>query len=925
MTLFGIVGFATPWLLWGLAALPVLWLLLRAIPPAPIRRRFPGVMLLLDLRDDDSQTDKTPWWLLLMRMLLLAALIAGFAGPVLNPGGERTGSGPVLILLDGSWVDAHDWPQRQERVAKLLDEAGHMGRPAKVMTLTRPDPGPPVFQAANAQEATGLVPQPWEPDPDTITAWIDGLGSTRFDTWWFSDGLAREARIPLLEALQARGSVIVLEAFRPVFGLRPPGFEDGAVEVSAIRESGGAEAERVVNAIGTDPAGQERVLARETVTFAQGDTEARTVFDSPPELLARINRFAIEGERSAGAVALTGDALKRREIALITGQEPDEGPRLLSPAYFLKKAFGPNADVIEGTLTDTLPANPDTIVLADVAAIPDETARAVTDWVERGGTLLRFAGPRLAASDLSRDREDPLMPVRLRRGGRGVGGAMSWGESKRLQEFSADSPFHGLEIPDDVSVDSQVLAQPDPELSNRIIARLSDGTPLVTQKGLGEGRVVLFHVTANAEWSSLPLSGLFVEMLERLAVSGHRTSLSEDDMEGTVWAAETVLDAFGNIGTGGAIAGIDGALLAAGRPMRGMPPGVYSAAGRDRNVALNAISPEKVLKPASWPPDQRVENLDAVRDIGLKGWVLTAALALLALDTLASMWISGRLRGLQPQAATGVGVLVLAAALAGSARDARAQDGDDAAALALTRDAVLAHVITGDTGVDRIALAGLRGLSNVLTVRTAIEPTSPVGVDLERDDLSFFPLIYWPVTPAQPIPSDTAYAKLNRYLRTGGMILFDTRDAGFGAGETPEARHLQRLARSLDIPPLEQMPSDHVLTRTFYLLQDFPGRHADHEVWVEAAPPDAEQIEGMPFRNLNDGVTPVIFGGNDWAGAWAIDESGAPMFPVGRGDAGERQREIAYRFGINLIMHALTGNYKSDQVHVPALLQRLGQ
>ena len=121
------------------------------------------------------------------------------------------------------------------------------------------------------------------------------------------------------------------------------------------------------------------------------------------------------------------------------------------------------------------------------------------------------------------------------------------------------------------------------------------------------------------------------------------------------------------------------------------------------------------------------------------------------------------------------------------------------------------------------------------------------------------------------------------------------------------------------------MPQDHVLTRAFYLLQDFPGRHTGRDVWVEAAPPGAEQVEGMPFRNLNDGVTPVVIGGNDWASAWAVNSQGLPMVQVGRGFGGERQREMAYRFGINLVMHVLTGNYKSDQVHVPALLDRLSQ
>ncbi len=208
-----------------------------------------------------------------------------------------------------------------------------------------------------------------------------------------------------------------------------------------------------------------------------------------------------------------------------------------------------------------------------------------------------------------------------------------------------------------------------------------------------------------------------------------------------------------------------------------------------------------------------------------------------------------------------------------------------------------------------------------------MNPRTRLAVDLELDELVFFPILYWPITPDQPRPSAEAYAKLNAYLRSGGLILFDTRDADisrFGSA-SPNGRKLQDLAAPLDIPPLEPLPADHVLTRTFYLLQDFPGRHTSRDIWVEAAPPDAEQIEGMPFRNLNDGVTPVVVGGNDWAAAWAVTENGSPMVPIGRGFTGERQRELALRFGVNLIMHVLTGNYKSDQVHVPALLDRLGQ
>ena len=309
----------------------------------------------------------------------------------------------------------------------------------------------------------------------------------------------------------------------------------------------------------------------------------------------------------------------------------------------------------------------------------------------------------------------------------------------------------------------------------------------------------------------------------------------------------------------------------------------------------------------------------------IAGWLLSLAIIALLADVIASLALTGRLPGRANQTA----VMLLAALLVvGQTTDLRAQTSQqDAFALDATSEMVLAHVLTGNKQVDELAYAGLFGLSQTLIYRTSVEPADPVGVDLETDELAFFPILYWPITPDQPRPSSEAYAKLNAYLRSGGLILFDTRDADiarYGAA-SPNGRKLRDLAAPLDIPPLEQLPADHVLTRTFYLLQDFPGRHTGRDVWVEAAPPDAEQIEGMPFRNLNDGVTPVVIGGNDWAAAWAMTSSGTPLIPVGRGFTGERQRELAYRFGVNLVMHVLTGNYKSDQVHVPALLDRLGQ
>jgi hypothetical protein len=139
------------------------------------------------------------------------------------------------------------------------------------------------------------------------------------------------------------------------------------------------------------------------------------------------------------------------------------------------------------------------------------------------------------------------------------------------------------------------------------------------------------------------------------------------------------------------------------------------------------------------------------------------------------------------------------------------------------------------------------------------------------------------------------------------MILIDTR-AGAGNAQID----MGKLLKGIEIPALVRVPPGHVLTKSFYLLDEFPGRSAGGAVWVERDQ-DAR----------NDGVSSVVVGSADWAGAWAVDSIGAPLFSLSPG--GDRQREWAYRFGVNLVMYALTGNYKSDLVHAPFIQQRLGQ
>lgn len=855
MLIFGPLGFTFPWVLSALIVLPVLWVILRAMPPAPRNVAFPGVALLLGLKDKTSIARHTPWWLLLLRILTVLALILSFAGPVWKPI-LRTGTdGPLLVIMDAGWAAAADWAARQSRAEHALRKAAADGRPAALLIADgQTGPGPLAFAPADSLLAglRAAQPVPWQSAlPDDPDGFLSALPEGKLETLWLADGLDYPNRAEWLASLTGRGLVTVIPPARPIRALELQGGEAPALTLISTVEPGAD-----VLAIGPDPQGIERELARlipAEATTGEGVFSRPTAIDLPPELRNRITRFQVAGESHAGAVVLADSRLKRHKVGLVGDADAHaEGQQLLSPLYYLRRALAPTTDLVEGGPGDVLNAAPDVIILADQVKLAE--TENLAEWVQDGGLLIRFAGPRMAAYE--RLTDEPLLPVPLRQGGRDIGGALSWGDPRGLRDFDADGPFAGLTTPEDVTVRAQLVAQPSPELSERTIAALSDNTPLVTRAPLGQGQIVLFHVTANAEWSNLPISGLFVDMLERLVATA-RTSPDDDpasDREQPFWKAQTVLDGFGRSTSPGEDLPPVAAEDMAKGPGPGRPAGIYAAG--EQIMALNAGHHFRL---ADWP-GAVAENLTTETGRELGGFLLVAAAILFALDALGSAVLArgGRIAA------------ILLVALAGFPGDRAAAQAPvfNPELIRAANEVALAYVLTGDAEIDRISKQGLRGLSLALQQRTAIEPGEPVGIDLAADDLSVLTFLYWPITGTQPLPSPQAYLRLNHYLRSGGMILFDTRDGDIaGVGGPDMSTSLQMLAAPLEIPPLAPVPEDHVLTRSFYLLDEFPGRWQGQPVWVEAPPAGAEASEGMPFRRLNDGVSPIVIGGNNWAGA----------------------------------------------------------
>ncbi|HEX4113879.1 MAG TPA: DUF4159 domain-containing protein, partial [Stellaceae bacterium] len=843
--MLGLFAFTSPWLLLGLAAIPALWFLLRVTPPAPRRIAFPPLRLLLGLNPREQTPARTPLWLILLRMALIALIVLALAHPLLNPASGVARGGPFVIAVDNGWSAAPHWDERRAMVDRLLDDAARDGRQV-VLFGTAPPPGmsaPPalsVMRAADARAlAAQLAPMPWRADRPAALARLGKLHLIRAAaTLWLSDGIEDGAARGFARGLAAYGPLRVFaDAVKDrahLLAAAPDQGRDLAVEV---RRPGAAGPDRVtVRAVGEDG----RLLARARAAMAAGQNHTVAAFANlPTELRNRATSVVIEGENSAGATLLLDERWRRRPVGIVANEAGSAAQPLLSGAYYLQRALSPFAEVRRGAVGALLKGGIAVLALPDNAVLNRDNEQALSDWMEQGGLVLRFAGPHLAENP-----DDRLLPVKLR-GGRLLGSTLSWEKPAPLAPFAAKSPFAGLAIPSDVTVSRQVLAEPTVDLSAKIWARLADGTPLVTADRRGKGWLVLVHTTADPEWSNLAISGLFVEMLRRIVAMSEGVA---GDADMALPPVEN-LDGFGRLGPAAAAAQtIAAGAFAATRASPAHPPGFYGTEDARRALSL-APSVTRFGAIAMLPGNVAPQGYRLGREIDFRPWLIGAALLLALIDLL----LGYALRGLLPR--WGMAGLALLLALGPVAGPVRAAGPDDAAAAAVNQFH-LAYIHTGIPEIDDESRDGLTGLANMLNRRTAVEAAEPIEVDPDSDELVFYPILYWPVVQGEILPSARAVERLNHYLATGGMILFDTRNQGEGTplSDLEAQANLRRLAAGIDIPPLVPVPPDHVLTKSFYLMQEFPGRWAEGRVWVEAAD-----------DRVNDGVSTVVVGGNDWA------------------------------------------------------------
>lgn len=863
-------GFLTPALLFSLLALPALYLLIRLLPPRPKEQNFPALKLLLGMPDTSPPPRTPPLWLLLLRMAALALLILGLAQPVIRLDGFRLASQPLVLVIDNGWSAAPVWPDIEEQAQLLLEQARARDLPVMLLPTADNVEAVAITPTAALNRLKHIKPRPWPSRIDVLVEKATHEIGVPVTLVWLSDGMQPTAGVAqTLENLGKIGNArVMLPPTRPeplmITKLTPVA---GGLAATLWRAD--SRADRDLSVSLTDMDG--RFMTRRGGIFASGETHTTLTLELPGRLQsAGIAR--IDGQNHLGAWYGVSSVSGLPRVGLMA----DDGNNfpLLEGGFYLSNALADTVKV-ERIAAHTPPQDIDVLLLA---RMPTDVS-SIERWVETGGTLITFAGPWLEENR----QLDTLLPVRLRTFARSLSGPLSWTGALGVGSANPQGPLKDIRAQDDIKITTQFLPEESPELTDKIWLSLADGTPLISGDKHGNGWRVLVHVTADARWSSLPLSGTFVDILQTLLELG-RNQQSADSTPFPLQPLK-IFDANGQaVGRGSAAPLADAETPVSIRN----PVGFYGPAGHPYPHHLPTFERERGLLEIDVLGGLSVQYYGhAGGQISLQPPLLALALMLLLLDGLFRVW-GWRLFPQLGRASVTVFVLLFST-------QAMANEFPPAA-----YEMRLAYIPSGDAELDAITESGLRTLSETLDMRTTVEPGDPVRLKPETDTLGFYPVIFWPVATSLHVNEQTG-ANLRAHMERGGVIVIDglTR-----RGENPLI--VKRILNRLLGVTLKPLDGEHVLNRAYYLLHNrTPGRVVGNGLWLENTA----------------GVSNVIVGSHDWVGAWARTPRGGYVNTVTPG--GENQRDISLRFGVNLIMYALLGDYKADQMHIDTLLERM--
>ena len=911
-------AFTSPMLLLALLALPVVYVIIRLLPPKPKKQVFPAIKLLYDLPESSPPPRTPPWWLLLLRLGAAALLIFALAGPHLRLDAMQFKDGPVVLVVDNDWRAANRFEDIRKQANLFIDQAGSLNKDI-ILLPTASHQEPQLLSAPDAKTfLQSLTPQPWVQNPSEAIERLQAseLGQQTESVQnliWLSSGLMKtEDTRPFLEKLGQIGMprIILPSATQNMLMISQAEAISGGYEVTLWRPRTGAQTPYSLTLSGIDGS----FITRSAGQFDADEQTTTLTLD----VASRNNQNAqkgggvltLDGQEHLGAWYGLGELTGLPKVA-ISGEKAQDYP-LLEGNYYLHNALPEYAD--PQFIGQNTP--PESVNVFISTQTPNNT-NDLLRWIETGGVYITFAQEETQLENMA-----SLLPVRLRSSPRSLAGSLSWTGALTLGDTPAQSPLAGLDMSQaDVQVTKQLLPQDSPDLDNKIWLSLEDGTPLITGDKYGQGWRIFVHVGADAQWSSLPLSGLFPQLIEKF-INLARTQANQQQAAYPLPPLRLV-NAYGqNRGQSLQAQNIKNAdaTISQQNPVGfyGVPRSPYPHQLSSQERQQQLLLPDDLMGLPVYYYDRAGSQLPFQKPL------LIILCMLLLADGLFRVWgwqlfeslrhpkeSLAKLRqdsGKQPKRRplskirtfgkkASLGFLVLAASLSWAQISySQTLVGNQNTATPLAGyELQIGYIPSFDEQQNALTRTGIEKLNTVLKMRSTLSPLEPKALNPEVDTLGYYPVIVWPIGPDVRYITQAAASNLQAYIQQGGLLILDGRT---NQGENPQA--MQDLLNSILKVTLAPMDKDHVLNRAFYLLNNnFGGENAGATLW----------------RDKQGRLASVLVGNHNWVGSWA---AGTPMSFSDSAGA-----EQAYRFGLNAIMYALLGDYKADQLHIETLLKQM--
>lgn len=881
-------------------SLPIIYFVLKSYPPLPTKYNFSSFFLLREIDMSAVTREKCPIWLLIFRLLLITLLIFFFSKPYLNKNPVAKNYESFVVLSDKGWSIGSIWNDYKKIVENIAFEAEKAKKEVYFYDTTMKIEQKPI-KFNNAKDILLFLdkntPSPWQTDRENLRSILlknDYFKNSKvFFIFSKFDSISFEKQKSILTLL--RDNVPNLEIIAPVRNIKIiksyKVFENNNQII--IERFGNLDEENLEIRISTE---QNLALYRKKFLFEKGKNNIIIEENFPLEVSNLFYKIEVIGSNHAGASYFLDDLSKKKNIGIYSEDFNYIEKPLLSPAYYINKALNKEHNIFLNNLEEILKEKPSVIIFPKSKKLDRKNKKALISWLNNGGLLLKFASNRSSYEKDTFFNSHDYQPTI-----RNIGGDLSWNKILSLKEMNEDNIFKNISLKDDIFLKKQLIFTNFSTKNLKILVALEDETPLISMKKVGRGKVLLFHFTANNDWSNIPMSNIFIEFLSKaLLLSQYENKNSMNSLQ-----IDSEINSFGTLEQSESLKTFENIyMLKKTKPSQNNLPGIYY-----NNEIIAALNLAGNLQSQSFREKiyskYNMKNYYKSNAFDLSGFILVIVMIMALVDILISSTIKNKLYFLKKlkNIVNTMSLLIILISFTFIYNTYSSE---------YLKNTFLAYIKSSNEKRNEISKYGLEALKNTLIRRTSISPEGVVGLDVNADTFFYFPFIYWPVDNEIISISENAKNKIKNYLKTGGIILFDiiNFDRNKSILESKSYIFVKEFLLSIGIEDLNYIRRDHTLSKSFYLLEKYPGRWDSKVILIDNTDLD-----------LKDGVNSVIIGFNDWVGAWALDDNNYPMFPAVPG--GERQREMAFRFGVNIIMYALTGNYKSDQIHSKSILNRM--